>query len=353
MINGFSRLKVGGYRRLCDLDLPMTPFNVLIGANGVGKTSVLEIMSLLAASAAGRLDEQIRSMGGISSLMTADRTEPMQIRLERDGEANAPIRYDLHLSRAALGFGIPLEQLTQQRNPNPPPFNYIESHGSDVRYFDVDSKKLLRPTWDHKSFETSLSQVPKMFREAERFREILASITVLHALDVSPRAMVRQAQPVQPALTPGQNGEYLASCLYYLRETNRDRFEAIEDALRAAFPTFERIELPPVAAGQLSIAWKDRSFRQPLYAHQLSEGTLRFLWLVTLLQSPELRLISFGAWVDWEGVLEYSHCDPGRRRNGARANAKAAGVSAITCVAADRYAQTDSGSPGRTVADVR
>jgi predicted ATPase len=196
------------------------------------------------------------------------------------------------LSRAALGFGIVSEQLTQQLNPKPPPFKYIDSRGSDIRYYEVDSKNLVRPTWDHKPFETSLSQVPRMFRPAERFREVLASLTLFHALDVSPRASVRQPQPMQPATLPGQNGEDLVSCLYYLRETIRERFEAIEDALRAAFPTFERIDFPPVAAGQLSLAWKDKNYRQPLYAHQLSEGTLRFLWLVTLLQSPALPTVT-------------------------------------------------------------
>ena len=82
------------------------------------------------------------------------------------------------------------------------------------------------------------------------------------------------------------------SCLFYLRETERDRFEASEDALRAAFPHFERLEFPPVAAGTLALAWRERGFSKALYMHQLSEGTLRFLWLATLLQSPGLTAIT-------------------------------------------------------------
>jgi predicted ATPase len=96
---------------------------------------------------------------------------------------------------------------------------------------------------------------------------------------------------MQPASLPGASGETLVSCLYYLRETDRDRYETIEDALSAAFPSFERLEFPPVAAGTLSMAWRDRAFHKSLYTHQLSEGTLRFLWLVTLLQSPGLPSI--------------------------------------------------------------
>jgi predicted ATPase len=97
---------------------------------------------------------------------------------------------------------------------------------------------------------------------------------------------------MQPAPLPGKNGEELVSCLFYLRETERDRFEAIEDSLRAAFPLFERLEFPPVAAGILALAWRERGFSKPIYLHQLSEGTLRFLWLATLLQSPGLTALT-------------------------------------------------------------
>jgi predicted ATPase len=97
---------------------------------------------------------------------------------------------------------------------------------------------------------------------------------------------------MQPARLPGKDGEYLASCLYSLRETDRPRFDAIEDALRTAFPKFERLEFPPVAAGVLSMAWREKPFSKSLFPHQLSEGMLRFLWLATLLQSPGLTEVT-------------------------------------------------------------
>jgi predicted ATPase len=97
---------------------------------------------------------------------------------------------------------------------------------------------------------------------------------------------------MRPAALPGRNGEELVTCLFYLRETERDRFEAVEDALRVAFPRFERLDFPPVAAGTLALAWREEGFSQPLYLHQLSEGTLRFLWLATLLQSPGLTALT-------------------------------------------------------------
>ena len=296
MMTGFSELQVGGYRRLRQVELRLAPLNVLIGANGVGKSSVLDVVDLLAASAEGSLENTISEAGGISSLLTLDgRTDSLRLSLQQPTTGSAqPLKYELDISREGVGYGIRREQLTQQQNLLlPDPFKFIDSKAGHVFYHDPVGKSLIRPNWDYKATETALSQVPRMYQTPEKFRQLLASSSALyHSLDVSFRAPVRLPQPLQPANTPGNDGSDLLPCLYTMRETNRDRWEAVEDALRVAFPTFERLDFPPAAAGRLTLAWKDKDFTQPIYPHQLSEGTLRFLWLATLLQSPGLPAVT-------------------------------------------------------------
>jgi predicted ATPase len=123
-------------------------------------------------------------------------------------------------------------------------------------------------------------------------RRILATATQYHVLDVGPRAPVKMPQPMKPATLPGPDGEDLVPYLYYLRESDRDRFEMITDSLSAAFPDFEDLNFPPVAAGMLAMTWKDKKFSKPIYMNELSEGTLRFLWLVSLLHSPNLSTVT-------------------------------------------------------------
>lgn len=291
-MNHFERIKVQGFRRLYDIDLELRPFGVLIGANGSGKTSMLELFSLLAASAAGKLKTAVSEMQGLGANLTVDRARDMAFELAMGIPGHAPLFYSLRLAPSGVAYQVAEELLTQQRNSTPPPFKHIESRHGDIRYYEVPNGGLVRPTWDHNPLETSLAQVPKMFSEPEDFRKRLASSTHYHALDVSPRAPVRQPQPLRPADLPGRDGEDLVSCLFYLRETDRDRFDAVQEALRAGFPGFERLDFPPVAAGTLAMTWKDRNFTRPMYMHRLSEGTLRFLWLVTLLQSPGLTAVT-------------------------------------------------------------
>ena len=291
MAGSFSRLKVSGYRRLRELDLELRPLNVLIGANGVGKSSVLAALDLLAATAEGSLETTISDDGGISSLLTADgRTKALEFALEMPIDGQQPIRYDLGIMSVGNGYAIADERLSQKQKLHAKnPFFFVNSHGSEIRYHDPISKQLVIPNWEHKYLETALFQVPKMYQMPEKFRQVLASCsTIYHTLDVSHRAPIRLPQPFQPAETPAIDGSLLLPCLHTLQTTNVDRYAAIEDSLRAAFSTFESLTLPAAAAGNLTLAWKDRAFSKPIFPHQLSEGTLRFLWLVTLLQCPKL-----------------------------------------------------------------
>ncbi len=295
----FENIHIHGFRRLYDVDLKLKPLNVIIGANGCGKTSVLELFSLLAASASGKLRENMSDLGGIdanlTNLLTANRDKARFVTFDlmMGVPGYKPIEYHLSMTPVGVAYEISDEMLTQKRD-KPQPFKHIEAHHGDVRYFEQNNtrKGLVRPNWDYNQAESALSQVPKMFQEPEDFRKRLASSTHYHVLDVSRRAPIRLPQQMRDAPLPGHDGEDLVSCLYALRETDHDRFEAIEATLRAGFPGFERLNFPPVAAGTLAMTWKDKTSKSPFYMHQLSEGTLRFLWLATLLQSPGLTAVT-------------------------------------------------------------
>jgi len=287
----FGQLSVQGFRRLHDVKLGLRPLSVMIGANGTGKTSVLDVLSLLAASAQGRLGYSISELSGLANVLTYDRAEELGLQITMDVPGHEPLEYSLRIRPQGIAQVIREETLIQQRKPFAPS-RHVYSYEQDVKYYDPVQEKLLHPTWEHNPLETSLSQVPKMFQEPEDFRRRLASSTFYHVLNVEPRSPVRLPQSLGPAELPGRNGEDLVSCLFYLQQTDRNRFEAIEDSLRAAFPRFERLDFPPVAAGTLALAWRERGFSKPLYTHQLSEGTLRFLWLTTLLQSPGLTSLT-------------------------------------------------------------
>jgi len=291
-MSDITHINICGFRRLQKIELPIKPFMVLIGANGAGKSSLLDAFSLLSASASGNLNSMLSQFGGIANILTRGKSEELTLIVDMEVPGHKPLKYELDLSPKGSGYSISKEILSQQREGHQEPFKHIDSADGDIRYYEIDNNHLVRPEWEYNPLETSLSQVPKMFRQPEELRRILATTTLYHALDVGPRAPVKLPQPMKPATLPGANGEDLVPYLYYLRESDRDRFSAIVDSLQAAFPDFEELNFPPVAAGVLAMTWKDRKFTKPIYLNELSEGTLRFLWLASLLQSPSLSTIT-------------------------------------------------------------
>lgn len=282
-IGNYRSISVKGFRRLSDVDLELRPLTVLIGANGTGKTSLLDVFALLASSARGSLAKAVSDLSGLPSLITYDRRKDLSLGVSMGVGKAEPLDYFFRLKPQGASYVIDEEYLSQEQ-PHDISNQYLVVEGTHVEY----GMGLVPPMGKLNPLETRLSQIPDMPKEPEEFRRKLASTTFYHVLNVEERAPVRLPQPMRPAVLPGKDGEDLVSCLFYLRESLRDSFEIVEDALHAAFPTFERLDFPPVAAGTLTMTWKDKNLSKPLYMHQLSEGMLRFLWLATLLGSPGL-----------------------------------------------------------------
>jgi predicted ATPase len=290
--NKIIRVKTSGFRRLHEIDLEMKPLMVLIGANGIGKTSLLDALSLLSSSASGMLTGALSQSGGLANILTREKAQKLSFSIEMEVPVYPSIKYELDLAPKGHSHSIVREVLSQQRPGKKGPFVHINSYDGDIQYYDITNNRLVRPNWEHNPLETSLSQVPKMFQQPEELRRILGSVTKYHVLDVSSRAPVKLPQQMKPATLPGSDGEDLIPFLYYLRESDKDRYEAIEDTLKSVFPSFESLNFPPVATGMLTMTWKEKNYTKPFFMNELSEGTLRFLWLVSLLQSPELSTIT-------------------------------------------------------------
>ena len=287
-----NRIRIKGFRRLLDVNFELRPFQMVVGVNGSGKTSFLDAVALLAAAARGQLGAKLSEFGGISDVLTRDRASSLELEASATYPGTDRIDYELAIEPRGQGYGIERESLCQDHG-KPMPFKFIESTAGQGRYYDVEKKGLVALTGiPYDPREALLCAIPRMFPDAERFRSNLASTALYGALNVAPRSPIRMPQPLQAADLPGRHGEELVSCLYGLRESDPDQFEVLQDSLRSGFPDFEKLAFPPAAAGVLSMTWKDKNFSKPLYMHQLSEGTLRFLWLATLLQSRSIGAVT-------------------------------------------------------------
>jgi predicted ATPase len=96
-MNRFKCVSFAGFGGLYNVTLEMRPLIVMIGANGVGKSSVLDALSLLSGSAAGELNAQLGEMGGIFNNLTYDKAEKLLLSAEMDVPGYAPLCYELQV----------------------------------------------------------------------------------------------------------------------------------------------------------------------------------------------------------------------------------------------------------------
>jgi predicted ATPase len=121
----------------------------------------------------------------------------------------------------------------------------------------------------------------------------LDSYRVYHFHDTSDTAAVKDMCDVEDNRVLRPQAENLAAFLYWMQEKQPDHFENIQDTLRQIAPFFEKFRLAPskLNEGKIRLEWKEKGNDAYFNASSLSDGTLRFLCLATLLLQPKLPMV--------------------------------------------------------------
>jgi predicted ATPase len=122
------------------------------------------------------------------------------------------------------------------------------------------------------------------FKTSVRFR----SWTFHHDIQVGAGSAMRRPTTTQFVTKLESGGGNLVPVLHTLYTSNRDFKNAIDDGMRAGFGgEYERLEFQPAAAQQIQLAVQWKSSTEPHAGQDLSDGTLRFLFLLTALAHPD------------------------------------------------------------------
>lgn len=92
-----KEIRIEGFRRLQKVEVEMRPLMVMIGANGVGKTSFLDAVSLLSSSAGGALNCKLSDLGGVADILTRGSTGDIVLGAEMEVPGYEPLEYSLRL----------------------------------------------------------------------------------------------------------------------------------------------------------------------------------------------------------------------------------------------------------------
>jgi len=279
MTDGLSRVQVQGFCSLADVSLEPGRLTVLIGANGSGKSNLLRALKLAPLLRTKSLRNFVGEAGGASALLHygPKRTQAVSLTLDfvRGGKTN---RYFARLGFAAGDTLIFLDEAVGYQ-PNETAPMQAHSLGAGHQESLLEEKKVNDTT-------------------AKSVDWWLGRLNFFHFHDTSMASPLRTHARVEDHHYLRSDGSNLAAYLWRLQQSAEAEDQAawrrITGLVRRIAPMVKDLQPAPVVASgnAVRLDWIDDQ-DQLFGVHQLSDGTLRAIALITALAQPTSRLPRF------------------------------------------------------------
>lgn len=268
-----ERLTIRNFKSIREQTLELGKLNVFIGGNGVGKSNLIGAFHFLREIVNQNLAGYAATKGGADTLLYFGRknSSEMGFRLEF-GEGDIANGYSIQLQPTNEDSLIIQWEtaLYHERKHYPQPYRLGISSNSK---------------------ESKLKQTSHIC--AREAMSDLDSYRVYHFHDTSDTAVVKGTADVEDNRVLRPQAENLAAFLYWMQQKHPDHFANIQDTLRQIAPFFEEFRLAPSKLNEqkIRLEWKEKGSDAYFNAASLSDGTLRFLCLTTLLLQPKLPAV--------------------------------------------------------------
>jgi predicted ATPase len=252
-------ISVKGYKSIKSLELNMSAINILIGANGAGKSNFISLFSFLNQLSQGRLRTYVEQHGFANTFFHFGAKHTQKISLKLDVGNN--------------GYHVV----------------FVHGANDDSLIFEEESCIFTGMKWQLKG---KLGE-SGLLSEAGSVREYLEDFRVYHFHDTSASAGFKQANELNASDYLYKDAKNIASFLYRLRTDYPKYYRDIVSTIQTVAPFFHEFYLEPrgrEGEEKILLKWLHRDHDETFSANQLSDGTARFICLATLfLQPQELR----------------------------------------------------------------
>jgi predicted ATPase len=264
-----DHIHIEGFKSIRQMDLDLKHLNVLIGANGSGKTNFIGIFKLLNQIIESNLQTYVGQSGGANTFLYFGQKITTQIIIELNFGRNG---YDITLAPSQDDTLIFESEICSFHNPsyqNP----YQVSLGSGYRETMLHEEARQRPG-----------------KVASFVINNLKSWKIYHFHDTSDSAGIKKLNNLEDNRIFRSDASNLAAFLYLLRETQYNHYTRIRDTIRLVAPFFDDFVLQPseLNPNKIRLEWQEVGSDSYFNAFSLSDGTLRFMCLATLLLQPRL-----------------------------------------------------------------
>ena len=281
MFHPIHHITINGFKSIRQLErFELRHLNILIGSNGSGKSNFVSYFRMLTEMVEGRLQLWVRQQGG------ADRILSFGVKQTQN------VNSEIFTAPSSQNTGL-LANLTFTLVPSVDDTFVFSSE----YYTDDDGAKQISYSpqigGNYKTgyFESNLMEAAKRDDKTVRlFYEIVSNLKVYHFHDTGDTAGMKRIGAVHDNAYLRSDASNLAAFLYRLFNESPNVYEEICKTVRLAIPFFEDFTLKPQplknGEEQIRLLWRQKGSDYPLWPSQLSDGSLRFICLVTALLQP-------------------------------------------------------------------
>ncbi|HVN28412.1 MAG TPA: AAA family ATPase [Candidatus Binataceae bacterium] len=264
-------ISIKGFKSIASIErLEIKRINILIGANGSGKSNFIGFFSFLHAIREGHLQQYVRSAGGAEQLLHfgSKMTNQMEFSVSFQQQV---YRYDLTLGTTEDDSLYPLREVV---------YYWDKSQYSGPLNQFISSRE--------KGLEAGISD-PNIIKIASWIRFRLNLWRLYHVHDTSATSQMRKTAQLNDNGFLRPDGSNLPAFLYLLQQKYPEPYRLIRGAVQRVAPFFDDFLLNPDPLNEemIRLAWRHKNSDQYFGASALSDGSMRFIVLATLLLQPE------------------------------------------------------------------
>jgi len=266
-LGNLNYLKIEGYKSIKSMEIEFSNINIIIGANGVGKSNFINFFNFVRKIVDKDLTFYTAQSGGANKILHFGKKITKQLGFDLKFSPN---RYKVSLAPTDDDKFIFLDEST---------------------YIDSSSRVFLE---NRGNYESKLPLYnPSGTGVNQYVLYYIKDWKVYHFHDTSKNSPMKQSCNINDYHSFDVNGGNLPAFLYFIKNSHLVSYKKIIRTIQKIAPFFHDFILEPdsLNSDMIKLRWKHKGNDLYFDANDLSDGTIRFICLITLLLQPNLPRI--------------------------------------------------------------